>query len=160
MKVFGVTGWKNAGKTTMVERLVREFRARGLRVSTVKHAHHGFDIDHPGKDSYRHREAGAGEVLVASSRRIAQVTEIEEEQPLDALLERLAPCDIVLVEGWKRGGHSKIEVHRQEIGGTLIASDDPTIRAVATDAVVATGHRVFALDDASGIADFILVESA
>ncbi|APZ52837.1 molybdopterin-guanine dinucleotide biosynthesis protein B [Salipiger abyssi] len=158
MKVFGVTGWKNAGKTTLVERLIAEFRARGLRVSTLKHAHHGFDIDHEGKDSYRHRAAGAGEVIVASGRRVAQLTELDEEMPLAALLARLGPCDIVLIEGWKRDDHPKIEVHRAENGGALIAEGDPTIRAVASDYAVTVDCPVLDLEDVAGIADFILAE--
>lgn len=158
MKVFGVTGWKNAGKTTLVERLIAEFRARGLRVSTLKHAHHGFDIDHEGKDSYRHRAAGAGEVIVASGRRVAQLTELAEEMPLAALLARLGPCDIVLIEGWKRDGHPKIEVHRAASGGALIAAEDPTIRAVASDVAVTAECPVLDLNDVAGIADFILSE--
>ncbi|MBN9890063.1 molybdopterin-guanine dinucleotide biosynthesis protein B [Salipiger abyssi] len=158
MKVFGVTGWKNAGKTTLVERLIAEFRTRGLRVSTLKHAHHGFDIDHEGKDSYRHRAAGAGEVIVASGRRVAQLTELDEEMPLAALLARLGPCDIVLIEGWKRDDHPKIEVHRAGAGGALIAEGDPTIRAVASDYAVTVDRPVLDLEDVVGIADFILAE--
>ncbi|MCR8548687.1 molybdopterin-guanine dinucleotide biosynthesis protein B [Salipiger sp. P9] len=160
MKVYGVTGWKNAGKTTMVERLVREFRARGLRVSTLKHSHHGFDIDHEGKDSFRHRAAGAGEVIVASGRRVAQITELEEALPLEALLARLGPCDMVLIEGWKRDSHPKIEVHRGEKGGGLIAEEDPTIRAVASDVALDIDRPVMDLNDIPAIADFILADPA
>lgn len=114
MKVFGITGWKNAGKTTLVERLVTNITGRGLRVSTVKHAHHDFDIDQPGRDSHRHRMAGAEQVLVASARRWALMTELRgaPEPPLDALLAALAPVDLVLVEGFKRDPLPRIEIRR------------------------------------------------
>lgn len=158
MKIYGVTGWKNTGKTTLVERLIGEFRARGLRVSTLKHSHHGFDIDHEGKDSYRHRAAGAGEVIVASGRRVAQITELEQELPLEALLARLGPCDLVLIEGWKRDSHPKIEVHRAEKGRALVAETDPTIRAVASDEPLDIGRPVLDLNDIPAIAAFILAD--
>ncbi|MBT8418520.1 MAG: molybdopterin-guanine dinucleotide biosynthesis protein B, partial [Silicimonas sp.] len=118
MKVWGVVGWKNSGKTGLMERLVIEFVARGLRVSTVKHAHHGFDVDHPGKDSYRHREAGATEVLLASRKRFALMHEHrgEAEPELEDMLAKLAPVDLVLVEGYKRDRHPKVESHRSETG--------------------------------------------
>ena len=114
MRVYGVTGWKNSGKTTLVERLVAEITGRGLAVSTLKHAHHAFDVDRPGKDSYRHRAAGARQVLVASSRRWALMSELRgaPEPPLAELLARLDPVDLVLVEGWKRDRHPKIEARR------------------------------------------------
>ncbi len=161
MKLYGVTGWKNSGKTGLVERLVAEFTRRGLRVSTVKHAHHSFDIDHAGTDSYRHRAAGAGEVLLASARRVAVMQELPPDAPeptLEALLARLQPADLVLVEGYKRDAHPKIEAHRAATGQPLMAPGAPTIRAVASDSpegLETGGCPVFHLDDTAGIADFI-----
>ncbi len=159
MKVYGVTGWKNSGKTTLVERLVAEITARGLTVSTLKHAHHGFDIDQPGKDSHRHRAAGAAQVLVASRQRWALMTELRgaEEPPLADLLAQLAPVDLVLVEGYKRDRHPKIEARRTATAQDLIAEADETIEAVAADAPVeGLAVPVFDLDDIPAIADFIL----
>lgn len=158
-KVFGVTGWKNSGKTTLIVALIEEFARRGLRVSTIKHAHHAFDIDVRGKDSHRHRMAGAGEVLVASDTRWALLHELKaEERPsLADLLSHLAPCDLVLVEGFKGDAHPKIEVVRGDGANRLIADGDRSILAVATDrpdAVV--GHPTLALDETEAIADFIL----
>lgn len=160
MRLYGVTGWKNAGKTGLMERLVTEITGRGLTVSTVKHAHHSFDVDHPGKDSYRHRQAGASEVVLASRNRVAHMIELRgaEEPTLDSLLARLAPVDLVLVEGYKRDRHPKVEAHRAETGNTLIAPDDPTIRAVASDTPLTLDRPVFDLDDTAAIADFILAE--
>jgi molybdopterin-guanine dinucleotide biosynthesis protein MobB len=160
MRLYGVTGWKNAGKTGLMERLVAEMVARGLRVSTVKHAHHSFDVDHPGRDSYRHRQAGAGEVLLASRHRVALMRELrgETEPPLSDLLAMLAPCDLVLIEGYKRDRHPKIEAYRAETGNALIAPGDPTIRAVASDVALDLDRPVFDLDDTGAIADFILGE--
>lgn len=160
MRVYGVTGWKNAGKTGLMERLVAEMVARGLSVSTVKHAHHAFDVDQPGRDSYRHRQAGAGEVLLASRQRVALMRELRgaEEPALADLLGMLAPCDLVLVEGYKRDHHPKIEAFRAETGHALIAPDDPTIRAVASDVALDLDRPVFDLDDTRAIADFILAE--
>ena len=161
MKVWGVTGWKNSGKTGLMERLVTEFARRGFSVSTVKHAHHAFDVDHKGKDSYRHRQAGATEVLLSSRKRWALMHEHRgtEEATLDQLLAKLAPVDLVLVEGFKRERHPKIEAHRAETGSSLIAPDDETIRAIASDSgAVVAGRPAFDLDDTSGIADFIAAE--
>ncbi|MGV6850350.1 MAG: molybdopterin-guanine dinucleotide biosynthesis protein B [Marinibacterium sp.] len=160
MKLFGVVGWKNAGKTGLMVRLVREITGRGLSVSTVKHAHHRFDVDHPGKDSFRHREAGANEVLLASSGRVAILQELRgaPEPPLTDLLARLNPVDLVLVEGYKRDDHPKVEVHRAEIGQTLIAPGDPTVRAVASNGPLQIDRPVLDLDDTATIADFILRE--
>ena len=160
MRVYGVTGWKNAGKTGLMERLVAEMVARGLSVSTVKHAHHAFDVDQPGRDSYRHRQAGAGEVLLASRQRVALMRELRgaEEPALADLLAMLAPCDLVLVEGYKRDRHPKIEAFRAETGHALIAPDDPTIRAVASDVALDLDRPVFDLNDTGAIADFILAE--
>ena len=160
MKLYGVTGWKNAGKTGLMERLVTEITGRGFAVSTVKHAHHTFDVDHPGKDSHRHRVAGATEVLLASRNRFALMHELrdEDEPTLEMLLSKLAPVDLVLVEGYKRDRHPKVEAHRAETGNTLIAPGDPTIRAVASDTPMALDRPVFDLNDTAAIADFILSE--
>ncbi|MCU9836570.1 molybdopterin-guanine dinucleotide biosynthesis protein B [Ruegeria sp. WL0004] len=160
MRVYGVTGWKNAGKTGLMERLVAEITARGLTVSTVKHAHHSFDVDHPGRDSWRHRQAGASEVILASRYRVAQMTELRgaAEPPLAELLGRLSPVDLVLIEGYKREGHPKVEAFRAEAGTALIAPGDPTIRAVASDTPLTLDRPVFDLNDTKAIAGFILSE--
>ena len=160
MRVYGVVGWKNAGKTGLMERLVTEITGRGHSVSTVKHAHHSFDVDHAGKDSHRHRIAGAQEVLLASRTRFALMHELRDapEPSLDDLLERLSPVDLVLVEGYKRDGHPKVEAHRAVTGNPLIAPDDPTVRAVASDTPLDLDRPVFDLDDTDAIADFILSE--
>ena len=157
MRVWGVTGWKHTGKTTLTERLVAEFVGQGLRISTVKHAHHATEVDHPGRDSFRHREAGAGQVLVASPLRWALMTELRgaEEPPLEQLLARLDPCDLILIEGYKSAQHPKIETHRQASGRDLLAPANPTIRAVASDTRPETGLPLFDLDDVAGIAAFI-----
>ncbi|MXN67401.1 molybdopterin-guanine dinucleotide biosynthesis protein B [Stappia sp. GBMRC 2046] len=158
--VFGVTGWKNSGKTTLVQRLVREITGRGFRVSTVKHAHHAFDIDHEGTDSYRHREAGATEVALVSGRRWALMHELrdEEEPPFEDILARLAPCDLILIEGYKRESHPKIETRRKDgRKGQALADDDPQIKAIAADFPIPdTDLPTFDLNDVSTIADFIL----
>lgn len=158
MRVFGVVGWKNAGKTGLMERLVTEITTRGFTVSTVKHAHHSFDVDHEGKDSYRHRQAGATEVLLASGNRFALMHELrdEAEPSLEALLGKLAPVDLVLVEGYKRDAHPKVEAHRSVTGNPLIAPEDKTVRAVASDTALELDRPVFDLNDTKAIADFIL----
>jgi molybdopterin-guanine dinucleotide biosynthesis protein MobB len=158
MRIYGVVGWKNAGKTGLMERLVTELTGRRLSVSTVKHAHHSFDVDHEGKDSYRHRQAGATEVLLASRNRFALMHELrnEDEPPLETLLGKLAPVDLVLVEGYKRDTHPKVEAHRSVTGNPLIAPGDETVRAVASDAPLDLDRPVFDLDDTRAIADFIL----
>ncbi|MFW8635745.1 molybdopterin-guanine dinucleotide biosynthesis protein B [Cribrihabitans pelagius] len=164
MKVYGVTGWKNNGKTGLMERLVAEITARGFTVSTVKHAHHAVDVDQPGTDSFRHRQAGASEVVLASGRRIALMQELRgaAEPTLAEILARMQPADLVLAEGYKREPHPKIEAHRQAAGTKLIARGDASIRAVASDAPGAlepgAGQVVFHLDDTRAIADFILHE--
>jgi molybdopterin-guanine dinucleotide biosynthesis protein MobB len=160
MRLYGVVGWKNAGKTGLMERLVTEITSRGVSVSTVKHAHHSFDVDHPGKDSHRHRVAGATEVLLASRNRFALMHELrdEDEPSLSELLQKLAPVDLVLVEGYKRDSHPKVEAHRAVTGNPLIAPDDPTVRAVASDTPLELDRPVFDLDDTKAIADFILSE--
>lgn len=161
MKLYGVVGWKNSGKTGLMERLVAEFVSRGLTVSTVKHAHAGFEADQPGRDSYRHRAAGASEVLLTGGGRWALFHEGDDEPSLDSLLQRLSPTDLVLVEGFKTGHHPKVEAHRAETGQPLIATDDLTVRAIASNnAATIPGRAVFALDDTAAIADFIAAELA
>lgn len=161
MKIYGVVGWKNAGKTGLMERLVADISGRGFRVSTVKHAHHTFDVDHPGKDSHRHRVAGATEVLLASRNRYALMHELrdEGEPPLQELLTKLTSVDLVLIEGYKRDAHPKVEAHRKEPGNPLISPNDPTIRAIASNTEHETELPVFDLDDTRAIADFILTET-
>lgn len=160
MRVFGIVGYKNAGKTGLVTRLVTEINNRGFSVSTVKHAHHTFDVDRAGKDSFRHREAGAQQVLLASGARWALMTELRgaDEPPLADLLARLDPIDLVLVEGFKRDKHPKIEAHRKSAKNPLIAPNDSTVIALASDCHVATNLPVFDLDDTKSIADFVLKE--
>ncbi|MEY4983293.1 MAG: molybdopterin-guanine dinucleotide biosynthesis protein, partial [Pseudomonadota bacterium] len=137
MRVFGVIGWKNSGKTSLMERLVAEITGRGFTVSTVKHVHHAVDLDQPGKDTFRHRQAGATEVVLASADRFALMREHRGPEPdLRAILARLAPVDLVLVEGYKRDSHDKLEVWRRETGHQMIQPGDPLVRAVATDADV------------------------
>jgi molybdopterin-guanine dinucleotide biosynthesis protein MobB len=162
MRIYGVTGWKNSGKTTLVERLVAEITGRGISVSTLKHAHHAFDVDQPGKDSHRHRAAGARQVLVSSANRWALMTENRgaPEPALETLLAQLAPVDLVLVEGWKRDRHPKLEACRAATGQDLIAAGDETIEAVASDAPLdGLEMPVFPLNDVAGIADFILART-
>ena len=160
MKIYGVIGWKNSGKTTLIERLVADIVSRGLSVSTIKHAHHTFDVDQSGKDSYRHRVAGASEVLLTSSKRFALMHEIRDfkEPLLAALLIKLAPVDVVLVEGYKSDNHPKIEAHRRETGKPLIATKDNTVRAIASNAKLDFDLPVFGLDDTQEITEFILAE--
>ena len=160
MKIFGVAGYKNAGKTGLMERLVTEITGRGFSVSTLKHAHHAFDVDHPGKDSFRHREAGAHQVVLSSGKRWAMMTELREtsEPSLNELISKMTPVDLILIEGWKRDDHAKIEAHRAETGNPLIAPNDPTIRAIATDTALTIDRPVFDLNDTKAIAGFILAE--
>jgi molybdopterin-guanine dinucleotide biosynthesis protein B len=158
-RVFGITGWKNSGKTTLTERLVAELTQRGWRISTVKHAHHAFDIDKEGTDSFRHRAAGATEVAIVSGNRWALMHELRDEQepPLDTILTRLAPCDLVLIEGYKREAHAKIETRRLEAKDRApLHKTDPAIVAIAADHPIADSPLpVFAIDDIAAIADFI-----
>ncbi len=162
MKVVGVSGYSGSGKTTLIEKLIGCLKAAGQRVSVVKHAHHRFDIDHPGKDSWRHRQAGAFEVVVASSRRLAKIREYETEvEPsVHQLLAELVACDWAVVEGFKHADLLKVEVWRAGTGEPAHYPDDPYVVAVATDAPqnlpVPTGLPVFDLDDAQGLADFLL----
>lgn len=157
-KVIGVAGFKNAGKTTLVERLVMEMTRRGWRISTVKHAHHSFDIDHEGRDSSRHRKAGASEVAVVSRHRWAIIHELrdETEPALDDILSKLAPCDLVIVEGYKRDTHDKIEVRNVELDHPKLAGEDPTVVAIAANGPIADAPvPVFDRDDVAILASFI-----
>jgi molybdopterin-guanine dinucleotide biosynthesis protein B len=161
-KVIGVAGFKNSGKTTLVERLVSHLTGQGFRVSTVKHAHHSFDIDHEGRDSFRHRKAGATEVAVISRDRTAIIHELRGEEPptLDAVLARLQPCDLVIVEGYKRDTHDKIEVRNLALSHPPLAGEDPTVVAIAaTGAVVDAAVPVFDRDDVAAVADFIIAHA-
>ena len=157
--IIGITGWKNSGKTTLTEKLVAELVLRGYRIATVKHAHHEFDIDHEGRDSYRHRKAGASQVAVVSSKRWALIHELhgETEPPLDAVIAKLAPSDLIIVERYKREGHPKIEVRRQGAkDATPLAPGDPSIMAIASDTELdADNLPVFPLNDVTAIADFV-----
>lgn len=163
MRLIGLAGWSGAGKTTLVVKLIPLLRQRGLRVSTVKHAHHGFDVDTPGKDSHAHRQAGAAEVLVASATRWALMHEHrgEPEPDLDALIGKLAHCDLVIVEGFKRDRHRKIEVHRAANGKPFLYPADPAIVAMASDGAGAAVDPppTVPLDDIAAIADLILEQA-
>jgi molybdopterin-guanine dinucleotide biosynthesis adapter protein len=159
MKVFGLRGWSGSGKTTLLVRLIPELVGHGLRVSTVKHAHHGFDVDQPGKDSFRHRAAGATEVMVSSARRFALMHERHgaDEATLEELLARMSPVDLVLVEGFKEQPHDKLEIWRAATGKPLLAESDPHVVAVATtDALPNIKLPVLDLDDVPTIAGFII----
>lgn len=159
MKIFGLAGWSGAGKTTLVTRLLPELTGRGLRVSTMKHAHHNFDVDKPGKDSYEHRASGATEVLVTSANRWALMHELRgaAEPTIEELVPRMTPVDLLLIEGFKAHAHDKLEVYRASVGKPLLARDDPHIVAVASDAPVPDAPRPWIdLDDIGAIADFIV----
>jgi molybdopterin-guanine dinucleotide biosynthesis protein B len=165
MKVFGFAGWSGSGKTTLIEQLIPRLVARAGKVSLVKHAHHAFDIDHPGKDSYRHREAGCSEVLVSSARRYALTHELrgERELTLAQAIARLAPCDLVLVEGYKTERIPKLEVWRPSVGKPLLHPIDRAVLGIATDdpaALSGTALPVFRLDDVDEIATFVLAKAA
>ena len=157
-RIIGVAGFKNAGKTTLVERLVTELSGRGYRVATVKHAHHSFDIDHEGRDSFRHRRAGAAQVAVVSGARWAIVSELrgDPEPSLDDILARLDPCDLVIIEGYKRNGHDKIEVRNVADEQKRLFEDDHSIVAVAANGPVEDCPvPVYSRDDIEALADFI-----
>ena len=158
MKIIGIAGYSGNGKTTLIEKLVPVFVRDGLRVSLVKHAHHEFDVDHPGKDSYRHRQAGCTEVLVSSSKRWALMHELRgaNEPKLQDQLTHLSPCDIVIVEGYKSEPIAKVEVHRKGSDGPLLYPEDANVIAVATDEPLDTKLPQFSLDDVEGVARFIL----
>lgn len=157
MKVLGIAGYSGAGKTTLLEKLIPLLRADGVNVSLIKHAHHGFDVDQPGKDSYRHRKAGAGEVLVASDVRWALMHENSQPElpDLQFLLSRLSPCDLVLVEGWKREAIPKIEVHRAANGKPWLYQEDKNILAVASDVAPPDSKIWLNLGDVMGVRAFI-----
>jgi molybdopterin-guanine dinucleotide biosynthesis adapter protein len=157
VQVFGFAGWSGSGKTTLIEQLIPRFVARGLTVALVKHAHHEFEIDRPGKDSHRHREAGCQEVLVTSTVRWALIHELrgDAELTLEAALAHLSPCDIVLVEGFKAASIPKLEIYRESVGKALLHPGDPNILALASDTVLSTALPVFKLDDIDGIAEFV-----
>jgi molybdopterin-guanine dinucleotide biosynthesis adapter protein len=161
MKVIGIAGWSGAGKTTLLTRVIPRLIARGMRVSTIKHAHHDFDVDQPGKDSHTHRTAGATEVLVSSANRWALMHEMrgEGEMALDALLAKLSQVDLVLVEGFKTQAHPKLEVYRAVVGKPLLHPDDSNIVAIASDGKVEASVPVVSLDDIEAVAD-ILVDKA
>ena len=158
MKIFGFAGWSGSGKTTLIEKLIPRFVGAGLRVSLIKHAHHTFDVDQPGKDSYRHRHAGAAEVLVTSSRRWVLMHELRgaHEPPFEEQIRRLSPCDLLLVEGFKHAPIPKLEVWRAEPGEALLHPNDPHIVALATDARIDTRLPLLDLNDDGAIARFIL----
>lgn len=158
MKLIGIAGFSGNGKTTLIEKLVPIFVREGLKVSLIKHAHHEFDVDTPGKDSYRHRHAGCTEVLVSSSRRWVLMHELRTatEPPLDEQLKHFSPCDLVIVEGYKYSEIPKIEVHRKEVKSPLLHLEDPNVVAVATDDKLPTKLPQFSIDDAEGIARFIV----
>ena len=159
MKIFGLAGWSGSGKTTLVVRLIPALVRRGLRVSTMKHAHHNFDVDTPGKDSYEHRAAGASEVLVTSARRWALMHELRDapEPSIEELIGHMTAVDLLLIEGFKRQTHDKLEVHRPALGKPLLCAEDPQIVAVASDTPLPGINRpVLDLDDIEAIADFVV----
>ena len=158
MRIFGFAGWSGSGKTTLIEQLIPRFVQRGLKVSLIKHAHHTFDVDHPGKDSWRHRQSGASEILVTSSRRWVLMHELRgaHEPSFEEHAKRISPCDLLLVEGFKHAPIPKLEVWRKETGEALLHPNDPHIVAVASDAKVETKLPLLDLNDADGICAFIL----
>ena len=158
MRIFGLAGWSGSGKTTLLTAIIPHFVARGLVVSTIKHAHHEFDIDRPGKDSWRHRQAGASEVMVASSRRWAIMHELRgaAEPSLEDLVASMSPADLLLVEGFKFHPHPKLEVHRPAVGKPLLYPEDPHIVAIATDEPLPTQLPLLPLGDPPTVAGFIL----
>jgi molybdopterin-guanine dinucleotide biosynthesis adapter protein len=158
MKAFGFAGYSGSGKTTLIEQLIPRLLQKGLRVSVIKHAHHSFDVDKPGKDSYRHREAGAGEVLITSSNRWVLMHELKgvPEPGLHEQLKHLSPCDLVLVEGYKREAMPKLEIHRRDSGDPLLYPHDRNIVAVATDEPFTAPLPVLDLNDYDAIVEFIM----
>ena len=163
MYIIGITGWKNAGKTMLVEALIPVLRCHGASVSTMKHTHHSVDLDQPGKDTYRHRDAGAEEVMLVSSSRSALLREVRDGKPPSAedLLKRMAPVDIVLIEGFKKWPHDKIEVHRKVIGGDVMALTDKTVKGVITDVTMeGVAVPMFDLNEIDRLARFVLEQAA
>ena len=158
MKFLGIAGYSGSGKTTLLEKVIPLLKQHGLRISVIKHAHHDFDIDRPGKDSFRHREAGAYEVMIASGHRWALMHELrqEAEPSLEQLCAQLTPCDLVLVEGYKFSPIPKLEVHRTETGHPLLYPNDPGIIAIVTDSKAALRLPVLDIDSPQQVADHIL----
>jgi molybdopterin-guanine dinucleotide biosynthesis protein B len=162
MRIIGLAGWSGSGKTTLITKVIPVLVGRGLNVATIKHAHHEFDIDKPGKDSWLHREAGASEVIVASSRRWALVHELrgEPEPPLAALLTKLDPADLVIIEGFKRHAHPKLEIYRAVLGKPRIYPEDDCVVAIASDAPLPDAPLpVLMLDDIEAIANVLQAEA-
>ena len=162
MRIIGLAGWSGSGKTTLVTKLIPRLIARGIRVSTLKHAHHGFDLDQPGKDSFFHRAAGATEVIISSAKRWAILHELREEPEWDlrGLVAKMSPVDIVLVEGFKRDAFPKLEIHRVANGKPLIHPEDPHIVAIASDIALPQAKvPVIDLDDIEAIADLLLARA-
>jgi molybdopterin-guanine dinucleotide biosynthesis protein B len=161
-RVLGIAGWSGSGKTTLVTKLIPLLAGRGVRVATLKHAHHAFDVDQPGKDSYEHRKAGACEVIVSSARRWVQMHEVGDgpEATLAQLLARLSPCDLVLVEGFKTGQHPKMEVFRRAVGKTPLHPEDPHIIAIASDEdFPGTGIPRVDINDIEAVAALVLARA-
>jgi molybdopterin-guanine dinucleotide biosynthesis protein B len=159
MQVFGLAGWSGSGKTTLMMRLIPALLQSGITVSTLKHAHHEFDVDQAGKDSWRHRQAGAQEVMISSERRWALMHELRgaAEPTMAEVLRRMSPVDLVLIEGYKRDAHPKLEIYRESVGKPLLALEDDSIVAIASDAPVPGVTRPrFALEDTAAIASFII----
>jgi molybdopterin-guanine dinucleotide biosynthesis adapter protein len=162
MKIIGLAGWSGSGKTTLLAQVIPVLVKRGKKVSSVKHAHHGFDVDVPGKDSHTHRMAGATEVFVSSGRRWAQIHELrgEGELTLTEILKRMSPVDLVIVEGFKRHNHPKLEIYRREVGKPLLQPDDEWIVAIASDGPVPEAKvPVLDLNDIEKIVDVLLIEA-
>jgi len=162
MRIIGLAGWSGSGKTTLVAKLIPRLIARGVKVSTLKHAHHGFDLDRPGKDSFMHRVAGATEVIISSARRWAILHELrgESEWDLGDLVAKMSPVDLVLVEGYKRDAFPKLEIHRAANGKPLIQPDDPHVVAIASDVALPQAKvPVVDLDDIEAIADLLLEQA-
>ena len=159
MRIIGLAGWSGSGKTTLIAKLIPRLIARGLRVSTLKHAHHGFDLDRPGKDSFMHRVAGATEVIISSAKRWAILHELREEPEWNMvdLVAKMSPVDLVLVEGFKRDNFPKLEIHRAENGKPLLHTQDPGIVAIAADiALPQATVPVVDLNDIESIADLLM----
>ena len=155
MTILGIAGWSGSGKTTLIEKLIPALRARGLRVSTLKRTHHDVDLDKPGKDSFRHREAGAEEVMVVSGTRFALLRETPGGADLASLAARMAPVDLILAEGFKMDDFPKLEVHRQALGKPRLPPETPGIVALVTDADIDPRLPCFGLDDIDAIAEWV-----
>jgi molybdopterin-guanine dinucleotide biosynthesis protein B len=163
MRIIGLAGWSGSGKTTLLAKVIPSIVARGLKVSTLKHAHHAFDVDQPGKDSHTHRMAGASEVLVSSANRWALVHELrgDAELTLEALLDKLSPVDLVLVEGYKRQPHPKLEIYRASLGKPLMHPDDSAIIGIASDQPLPAARiPVIDLDDVEQVTEFLIRHAA